>query len=276
MPIGVYPRTPRPLMACPTCGKDFLGWAWKVKADLTQYCGRACLYRRLATKVDRVCETCGRVFKANPSSVAKGFARFCDQACTTRPPDERFWEKVDRNGPTPIHRPELGPCWVWTSAITHGYGVFQDISPRRVILAHRRAWQMATGEKLTSAIAILHACDTPLCVRNDTEDTYTVDGVEYPQRGHLVRGTRAVNMADKMAKGRYKAGRRPMGEQHYKAKLTEDDVRSIISMIDNGVSRAAVARLYKMSPTTIGYIYDRRIWKHVDVSHANSTSHLNT
>src|ERR1035437_916757 len=26
---------------------------------------------------------------------------------------ERFWAKVDRNGPVPAHRPELGPCWVW-------------------------------------------------------------------------------------------------------------------------------------------------------------------
>lgn len=26
----------------------------------------------------------------------------------------RFWVKVDKNGTAPAHRPELGPCWLWT------------------------------------------------------------------------------------------------------------------------------------------------------------------
>ena len=29
------------------------------------------------------------------------------------PLGERFWSKVDKNGPIPSHRPELGPCWIW-------------------------------------------------------------------------------------------------------------------------------------------------------------------
>ena|ERR1700694_1946906 len=29
----------------------------------------------------------------------------------------RFWLKVNQNGPVPEHRPELGPCWVWTAAL---------------------------------------------------------------------------------------------------------------------------------------------------------------
>lgn len=39
--------------------------------------------------------------------------------------EERFWSKVDKNGPVPIHRPELGPCWIWKAALsTQGYGRF--------------------------------------------------------------------------------------------------------------------------------------------------------
>lgn len=39
--------------------------------------------------------------------------------------EERFWSKVDRNGPVPEHRPDLGPCWLWTAYVdAHGYGVF--------------------------------------------------------------------------------------------------------------------------------------------------------
>jgi hypothetical protein len=37
----------------------------------------------------------------------------------------RFWSKVDKNGPVPPHRPELGQCWVWTGSVQpRGYGTF--------------------------------------------------------------------------------------------------------------------------------------------------------
>jgi hypothetical protein len=40
-------------------------------------------------------------------------------------PEKRFLAKVRKDGPTPEHRPELGPCWVWTAAKAgSGYGVF--------------------------------------------------------------------------------------------------------------------------------------------------------
>lgn len=36
---------------------------------------------------------------------------------------DSFWAKVDKHGPTPIARPDLGPCWVWTARIQpNGYG----------------------------------------------------------------------------------------------------------------------------------------------------------
>src|SRR6478609_5365672 len=35
---------------------------------------------------------------------------------------DRFWKKVDKNGPIPAHRPELGPCWIWTGWICSGTG----------------------------------------------------------------------------------------------------------------------------------------------------------
>lgn len=36
---------------------------------------------------------------------------------------ERFWPRVDRNGPIPAHAPHLGPCWIWTgSTDSKGYG----------------------------------------------------------------------------------------------------------------------------------------------------------
>ena len=35
-------------------------------------------------------------------------------------PDERkcrFYENVNKDGPVPAHRPDLGPCWVWTGPV---------------------------------------------------------------------------------------------------------------------------------------------------------------
>lgn len=52
--------------------------------------------------------------------------------------EERFWSKVDTNGPIPAHRPELGPCWIWTGATnSRGYGRFtvdgRDVHAARYI-----------------------------------------------------------------------------------------------------------------------------------------------
>jgi hypothetical protein len=44
----------------------------------------------------------------------------------TKPLAERFWPKVNKDGPLPEERPELGPCWVWTGFIDKaGYGRIQ-------------------------------------------------------------------------------------------------------------------------------------------------------
>lgn len=37
----------------------------------------------------------------------------------------RFWSYVDKNGPIPARRPDLGPCWLWTAKTGRaGYGRF--------------------------------------------------------------------------------------------------------------------------------------------------------
>ena len=43
--------------------------------------------------------------------------------------EERFWAKVNKNGPVPEKNPELGPCWLYTGTIKksghhRGYGQF--------------------------------------------------------------------------------------------------------------------------------------------------------
>src|ERR1019366_9866405 len=68
---------------------------------------------------------------------------------------ERFWNNVDKNGPT--IRPELGQCWSWTGHrnTPEGYGRIQygDVQ----VLTHRAAWFLETG-KWPNPWA-LHHCD---------------------------------------------------------------------------------------------------------------------
>ena len=55
---------------------------------------------------------------------------------------ERFWAKVDKNGPTMPHMQTQ--CWVWTAGcIGDGYGRFRI--RRKGTLAHRVAWLIHYG-----------------------------------------------------------------------------------------------------------------------------------
>lgn len=81
-----------------------------------------------------------------------------------RPPEERFWAKVDKNGPVPEHAPELGQCWVWTGwKSSVGYGVFIPVLGGR-IQAHNWAWINANGP-IPEGSATHHVCENKLCCR---------------------------------------------------------------------------------------------------------------
>jgi hypothetical protein len=79
------------------------------------------------------------------------------------PATERFWAKVNKQGPTPEHRPELGPCWVWTASKTSaGYGQFHSDTGRNV-LPHR--WAYLEAHKTVPDGKVLdHLCRNRACV----------------------------------------------------------------------------------------------------------------
>lgn len=102
---------------------------------------------------------------------------------------ERFWAKVDRNGP--IH-PVLGTrCWLWTAGrYPNGYGSVvlpREEGRQRRALAHRFAFEDGVGP-IEDGLLVLHRCDIKPCV--NYED-------------HLFLGTQAENLADCVAKGRH-------------------------------------------------------------------------
>jgi HNH endonuclease len=97
--------------------------------------------------------------------------------------DERFWSKV-RKGPD---------CWLWFgSCDPRGYGRLgkpYGADGVAYIPAHRLSWLLHYGP-IPEGLGVLHRCDIRECVRPD----------------HLFLGTNAVNMADKVAKGRQARG----------------------------------------------------------------------
>ena len=101
-------------------------------------------------------------------------------------PAIRFWAKVDRDGPVPTHRPDLGPCWVWTSPPDKdGYGVFQATTKRQV-RAHRWAYEAEVGP-IPPGLTLDHLCRVRRCVRPTHLEP--VSSVENVRRGLVLRTT---------------------------------------------------------------------------------------
>jgi HNH endonuclease len=156
---------------------------------------------------------------------------------------DRFWAKVNKNGPVPAHRPELGRCWTWTSPPDHkGYGRLGTGGHRtKVVRAHRVSWEIANGP-VPDALHVLHRCDNRLCVRPD----------------HLFAGTHADNFADATQKGRLNRG-----AANSMARLNDDLVREARRRHDSGESCASIAREFGLDARTVWRAATRRGWKHV-------------
>jgi hypothetical protein len=74
----------------------------------------------------------------------------------TRPPEERFWPKVDKSG----------ACWEWTAyKLPDGYGRFTigTGASRRKVLAHRFSYELANGP-LAPGLQVDHKCLNRSCV----------------------------------------------------------------------------------------------------------------
>lgn len=85
--------------------------------------------------------------------------------------EERFWSKVNKNGPLPKGNIlKLGPCWQWIAGCgNHGYGQINTlVNGKRVIrTAHSFSYELATGlsaPSFESGLTIDHVCRNRRCV----------------------------------------------------------------------------------------------------------------
>jgi len=72
---------------------------------------------------------------------------------------------TDTNGPVPIVRPELGPCWIWNGSLTRdGYGKIKRSSHiGGITLAHKVPWEALHGE-VPPGLQLDHLCRVRHCV----------------------------------------------------------------------------------------------------------------
>ena len=88
----------------------------------------------------------------------------------SRPWSIRFWEKVNKNGPIPQNRPELGPCWIFTTKSKKGYGSFWQhgrVRPSHVVSYEYFHCPVPDGFELD------HLCRVPSCVNPEHLEVVT-------------------------------------------------------------------------------------------------------
>jgi hypothetical protein len=121
-----------------------------------------------------------------------------------RPLRERFFDRIDKNGPIPKDFPQGGACWLWTgNREVQGYGRIREGG--RIRKTHQVSWELHYGP-IPRGQQVQHWCNVRHCCNPI----------------HLYLGDHDRNMAYKAECGRARAAR---GEEHYDHVLTEEAVR---------------------------------------------------
>lgn len=155
--------------------------------------------------------------------------------------EERFWSKVDKNGPW---RADLNSrCWEWTGKLHKGYGRFGE--QKETDYAHRIAWKKGRGI-IPKGMSVLHRCDYRRCVNYER---------------HLFLGTRRDNAIDMYQKSRNVPS---PGELNGSAKLTEKDIKKILVEHSTGkFTQRQLGVRFNVTHSTVGRILKGVLWPSV-------------
>lgn len=184
---------------------------------------------------------------------------------------DRFWYNVSITA-----NPNL--CWEWTSGSQdkNGYSRMHltggKFKGQYNVRCNRIAYFIGKKENPNSLV-VCHTCDNPKCCNPS----------------HLFLGTPYDNRIDCVKKGRQAKGQThgsvtkpeallfgernghytkpestPRGNNHWKIKVTEAQVKEIIELyLNGGISQQKIADKYKISQANVSYIVMGKGWKHL-------------
>jgi hypothetical protein len=97
------------------------------------------------------------------------------------------WEKIDKAGPVPAHKPELGPCWLWLgSKDADGYGIWRICGKQWRVA--RFIYEMEKAP-IPNDFVLNYLCDNPTCVNPDHLEPVTCR--ENSLRGNSIQASNA-------------------------------------------------------------------------------------
>lgn len=181
---------------------------------------------------------------------------------------QRFWSKVNKNGPLPDqsnpHYAGLDPCWIWTGKkLRGGYGSFSV--GKKFLISSRVSYFLENGSPPKDSPMICHKCDNPACCNP----------------GHLFSGNHKNNSQDMAKKGRSPKGYdhkvrakidvsfdpssgKARGERHGASVLTEKEVMEIRRLREHeSLSFRELSEKFQIGISTASDIVRRKKWKHV-------------
>ena len=160
--------------------------------------------------------------------------------------------------PSPYRKPNQaityfidGDCWICTSHKPSSTGYPRIRINKQLFNLSRWICLLLNGPGENND-CVMHTCDNRMCIN--------------PK--HLKMGSYHDNNQDMHDKGRGYRGGSPtpppprLGEDNNLAKLTESEVR-FIRWAAQYSTHQEIANVFKVDRTNIGYIVNRRTWKHV-------------
>ncbi len=140
--------------------------------------------------IPRVCAWCSTPFLTTDYQLQNGHGRCCGRSCAARlrggrkrtPLADRLWAKVDKHGPLPMARPDLGPCWIWLGKLDgHGYGQISEGGRQsKKVSVHSLVYKWLVGP-ITDGLEPDHLCRIRRCCNPEHLDPVT-------RRENVLRG----------------------------------------------------------------------------------------
>lgn len=143
-----------------------------------------------------------------------------------------------------------GGCALARGCSANNWGYPQKRVGGRVLALHALVYEALRGP-VPAGLVVRHTCDVPHCVSPH----------------HLVVGTHADNVADRVARGRS-----ARGEGHGRAKLDAEKVAAMRAVPETRASNTYFARLYGVDPAAVRRARRGETWTHLPMPAAGTAA----